>query len=84
MNCNAAALRHTPSLLSVARGTLRFRFTALRSPSLNKGYTVRGSARPSPKFFFRFAPEKLRISLTLYVIAFEFVIIIIICPHLFS
>jgi hypothetical protein len=32
----------------------------------NKGYTVRGSARPSPKFFFRYAPEKLRISLTLY------------------
>lgn len=32
------------------KGTLRFRFTALRSPSYNKGYTVRGSARPSPKF----------------------------------
>ena len=31
----------------------------------NKGYTVRGSARPSPKFFFHFVPEKLRISLTL-------------------
>jgi len=27
--------------------------------SLNKGYAVRVSARPSPKFFFRFAPEKL-------------------------
>src|SRR3990167_5873779 len=32
----------------------------------NKGYTVRGSTRPSPKFFFRYASEKLRISLTLY------------------
>ena len=31
----------------------------------NKGYTVRGSARPSLKFFFHFVPEKLRISLTL-------------------
>ena len=31
----------------------------------NKGYTVRGSARPSPKFFFHCVPEKLRISLTL-------------------
>src|SRR3990167_5513034 len=31
----------------------------------NKGYTVRGSARASPKFFFHFVPEKLRISLTL-------------------
>ena len=37
----------------------------------NKGYTVRGSARPSPKFFFRYAPEKLRISLTLYEIVFR-------------
>jgi hypothetical protein len=31
----------------------------------NKGYTVQPSARASPKFFFRFATEKLRISLTL-------------------
>jgi len=31
----------------------------------NKGYTVRGSARLSLKFFFRYALEKLRISLTL-------------------
>ena len=38
-------------------------------PSLNKGYTVRGSTRPSPKFFFRYASEKLRISLTLAEIA---------------
>jgi len=36
----------------------------------NKGYTVRGSARPSPKFFFHFVPEKLRISLTLCKILF--------------
>ena len=50
---------------NLLKGTLRFRFTALRSPSYNKGYTVRGSARPSPKFFFHFVPEKLRISLTL-------------------
>ena len=35
----------------------------------NKGYTVQPSARASPKFFFRYAPEKLRISLTLYAIA---------------
>jgi len=31
----------------------------------NKGYTVQPSARASPKFFFHFVPEKLRISLTL-------------------
>jgi hypothetical protein len=31
----------------------------------NKGYTVQPSARASPKFFFRYATEKLRISLTL-------------------
>ena len=68
-------LRHTPSLLSVARETLRFRSTALRSPSLNKGYTVRGSARPSPKFFFHFVPEKLRISLTLYELHHKIMII---------
>jgi len=30
----------------------------------NKGYTVQPSARASPKFFFHFIPEKLRISLT--------------------
>ena len=30
--------------------------------SLNKGYTVQPSARASPKFFFHFVPEKLRIS----------------------
>ncbi len=40
----------------------------------NKGYTVQPSARASPKFFFHFVSEKLRISLTLYAIAFEFVI----------
>lgn len=34
----------------------------------NKGYTVQPSARASPKFFFRYATEKLRISLTLYAI----------------
>lgn len=33
----------------------------------NKGYTVRSSAHPSPKFFFRYTSEKLRISLTLAV-----------------
>ena len=32
----------------------------------NKGYTVRGSARPSPKFFFHFVLEKIRISLTFF------------------
>ena len=31
----------------------------------NKGYTVQAAARSSPKFFFHFVPEKLRISLTL-------------------
>jgi hypothetical protein len=36
----------------------------------NKGYTVRPSARASPKFFFRYATEKLRISQTLYEITF--------------
>src|SRR3989339_483867 len=40
--------------------------------SYNKGYTVRGSARPSPKFFFHFVPEKLRISQTFISIEFEF------------
>ena len=34
-----------------SRGTLRFRFTALRSPSYNKGYTVQPSARASPQIF---------------------------------
>jgi hypothetical protein len=29
----------------------------------NKGYPVRRLARPSPKFFFRYAPEKLRVSM---------------------
>ena len=32
----------------------------------NKGYTFRGSTRPSPKFFFHFVPEKLRISQAFY------------------
>ncbi len=36
----------------------------------NKGYTVQSSARASPKFFFRYATEKLRISLTLSEIIF--------------
>ena len=49
MNCNAAALRHTPSLLSVAWGTLRFR-RYRSSPSLNKGYTRNGSTRHFSKF----------------------------------
>ncbi|TSC92619.1 MAG: hypothetical protein CEN89_549 [Candidatus Berkelbacteria bacterium Licking1014_7] len=48
---------------------LRFRSTAFRSPSYNKGYTVQPSARASPKFFFHFVSEKLRISLTLGKIA---------------
>jgi len=51
------------------KGTLRFCSTAFRLPSYNKGYTVWGSARPSPKFFFRYVPEKLRILVTLYEIA---------------
>jgi len=38
--------------------------------SYNKGYTVQPSARASPKFFFHFVPEKLRISLTLVAINF--------------
>lgn len=52
-----------PDLL---KGTLRSHSTSFRSPSYNKGYTVQPSARASPKFFFRYATEKLRISLTLY------------------
>ena len=36
----------------------------------NKGYTVQPSARASPKFFFHFVPEKLRISQTLGEIKF--------------
>ncbi len=35
---------------SELKGALRFHSTSFRSPSYNKGYTVRGSARPSPKF----------------------------------
>lgn len=50
-----------PDLL---KGTLRSHSTSFRSPSYNKGYTVQPSARASPKFFFRYATEKLRISLT--------------------
>src|SRR3989338_9191885 len=49
---------------------LSFRFAPLGS--FNKGCTVRGSARPPPKFFFHFVPEKLRISLTLNEICFSF------------
>jgi len=47
------------------KGTLRFRFTSLRSPSLNKDYKENCSTRNFPKFFFHFVPEKLLLSLML-------------------
>ena len=50
------------SLLSVAP---RCAFLPSVVGAYNKGYTVQPSARASPKFFFHFVPEKLRISLTL-------------------
>lgn len=37
----------------------------------NKGYMIQGSSRPSPKFFFYYVPEKLRISLALGAIGIE-------------
>jgi len=58
----AGAFQTTFSLRS-NHAALSFRYATLGA--YNKGYTVRGSARPSPKFFFHFVPEKLRISLTL-------------------
>ena len=59
---STSSLRFTP----LDRAALLLHFISLGA--YNKGYTVWGSARPSPKFFFRFVLEKLRISPTLCVI----------------
>jgi len=50
-------------------------FTSFRSPSYNKDYTVLDSARPPPKFFFHFVPEKLHLSQTLCSLHKEFIVI---------
>jgi len=45
--------------------SLRFALLLSVVGAYNNGYTVQPSAQASPKFFFHFVPEKLRISLTL-------------------